>query len=339
MPKEFRGVIISRFIILISIITVPIIIFLIFNLTNFDLWFSSDPILQFWIIRILCPLVYSISWLFFLILFANRFSSTIDTMDRTVGVVPLRLKFFYGINAIFVLFIFVFPLITPIIAILSFASIAWRLTTLKKESWEDSETSFLTKFVMILFASLPIFCTICIIPDYLTLPLFLWFNLWLPLLNLIFIVSYCLCTALAIGSLLILISNSGISEYEQIFINSEDKPNLTHIRITELFLFLFLLYLALNEFAIVHFFYILGFILLLFVSIINFFQGRSKNRNFKGHLLGYLLAAVFMGSDLFFTFISAEFSEFLKIWSLLISAIVFIYIFFYTFVVIEESEF
>ncbi|MHA2325979.1 MAG: hypothetical protein ACXACB_11300, partial [Promethearchaeota archaeon] len=106
MPREVKGLILSRLVVLISIIFVPIVIFLTYNLASFDLWFSNDPDLRIGIIKLLCPTVFSVSWLFFLMLFAERFANTFDDFDRTISVVPSRLKFFYGINAIYILFIF-----------------------------------------------------------------------------------------------------------------------------------------------------------------------------------------------------------------------------------------
>jgi len=340
MPKEIKGIIVSRLIVLISIISIPIIIFLIFNLVDFNLWWSSDPKLNFWIVKVLCPLVFSVSWLFFLILFANRFADTIESMDKTVGVVPLRLKFFFGINAMFIMFIFIFPMITPLVSALSFASMAWRLTTFRKESWDDQEASFITRFLMILFSLLPVFCAVCILPDYLALSVFLWEDIWLPLLDYIFIISYCLCTALAIGSLFILISNAGVSEYEQLFADPAETPSTAGVKILEILLFIGFLYLAGfftgERFDIIDLFYNLGFVIVIFVSIVNFLKGKSKDKRFKGHLLGYLLAAVFMGSNLLA--FNLEFSEFLKIWSLILSASLFIFVFFYTFVKYEDTE-
>ena len=335
MPKQVKGVILSRLIVLISIILVPIIIFVIFNVVEFKLWYSDDPALNFWILRVLCPLVFSVSWLFFMILFANRFSGAIESMDKTVGVVPLRLRFFFGLNALFILFIFVFPIITPIISILSFASMAWRLTT-RKESWDEAETSFSTKFLMILFSILPIFCTICILPQYILLSIFLWEVVWLPLLPFIFILSYCLCTALAIGSLFFLIANKGVSEYEQIFVDSTVEKYIWQIRILEILLFIFFLFLALVGIPVITFFYYVGFIIVFFVSIVNFFNGKRKDVSFKSHFLGYFLAAVFMGSNLLI--FNADLALIIQEVSLIISAGVFILIFFYTFLRFEESE-
>ncbi|MFX1257190.1 MAG: hypothetical protein ACFFAN_04995 [Promethearchaeota archaeon] len=334
MPREFKGIIVSRLIVLISIVLVPVIMFLIFILADFKLWFSDDPALNFWIIKILCPTVFSVSWLFFLILFANRFSETIESMDKTIGVVPLRLRFFFGVNALFILFIFVFPLITPLISILSFSSMAWRVTTFKKESWDEHKTSLITKILMVLFSIVPVFCTICIIPDYIALAIFLWESVWLPLLDYIFMISYCLCTALAIGSFFFLIANKGVSEYEQIFVDTTEQKYLWQIRILELFFFIFFLILALLELEIVVFFYYLGFFLVAIVAIVNFINGKRKDVSFKSHFLGYLLAAVFMGSNLII--FSVELAYFIQIWSLVLSAALFIFVFFYTFIKLEE---
>ena len=338
MPKEFKGIVLSRLFILIAIFTVPIIIFLIFILTEFDLWFTTDVRVSVAIVKILVPSVFAISWLYFMLLFANRFSETIEAMGSTVGIIPLRLKIFYGINAIFVLFIFVFPLITPVVSILSFASMMWQLTTYKKESWdEDTKTPFITKFLMVLVSILPIFCTISVIPEYFDLSFFLWNNIWMILLPHIFIFSYCLCTSLAIGSLFILIVNRGVSEYEELFADPSKTESMMNVKILEVFLFAFFLFLDYGGFEVIELFYNVGFFLVLFVSIVNYISGKSKMKQFNSHVFGYLLAAVFMGSNLLI--LNVQLSEFLQAASLSIFAEVFIVVYIYTFKSHQETEF
>jgi len=335
MSKTVKGIIFSRLIVLLAAILVPTSIFLIFTFVDFNLWYSNDPNLNFWIVKVLSPIVFSSSWLFFIILFANRFANTLDSFDDKVSVVPSRLKFFYGVNAIYILFIFVFPLITPVIAILSFASFAWRLTTFRKESWkDDSKTSFLTKFAMVLASLIPIFCTVSIIPEYLELPLFLWNSVWIFLIDFLYKVSYSLFTALSIGSLIILFSNSGISEYEQIFADTNQKKKFTHIKILEVFLFGFFLFLDINDYPIKHLFYTAGLIIVIFTYFVNLIRGKSKYGSFKSYFVGYLIAAIFIGSNVILS--STEISIFLRIWSLLISAILYIFVLFYTFLTIED---
>ena len=335
MSKTVKGILIPRLIVLLAIILVPLSIFLIFSFVDFNLWYSNEASLNFFVIKILSPIVYSVSWLFFLILFANRFANTMESFDDKISVVPSRLKFFYGINAVYILFIFVFPIITPVISILSFASFAWRLTTFRKESWEeDTKISFITKLIMVLASVIPIFCTVSIIPEFLELPLFLWNNIWLYLVDYLFKISYSLFTALSIGSLIILFSNSGISEYEQLFTDTTQKKSFVNVKVLVVFLFGFFLFLDLNNYPIVELIYTAGLVIVIFTYLINLIRGRSKYGSFKSYFLGYLIAAVFIGSNVILT--SEEISIFLRVWSLLISAILYIFVLFYTFITLED---
>ncbi len=330
MSREIKGIILSRLIVLVVIIFVPIVIFLIYNLVDFNLWFSNDQTLKTILIKFLCPIVFSVSWLFFLILFVNRLANTLDDFDKTISVVPSRLKFFYGINAVYILFIFIFPIITPIIAVLSFASFAWRLTTFRKKRWEeDTKVSLITWIMIGVFAILPTFCGIIVLPEFLTLALFLWRVIWVPHLDILFTISYSLFTALAIGSFVLLFLNSGISEYEQLFEESSKKQRFWNVKILEIGLFGFFLFLDFGEYDVINLFYIAGFVFIILTSIINFFQGKMKIVSFKSHLFGYIIAAIFIGSNVIFS--TTEISGFLRVWSLIISAVLYIIVFFYTF--------
>ena len=335
MTKTVKGILIPRLIVLLAIFLVPLSIFFIFSLVDFNLWYSNDASLNFFVIKILSPIVYSVSWLFFLILFANRFANTMESFDDKISVVPSRLKFFYGLNAIYILFIFVFPIITPVISILNFASFAWRLTTFRKESWEeDTKTSFLTKLVMVLASLIPIFCTVSIIPEFLELPIFLWNNIWLNIIDYLFKISYSLFTALSIGSLIILCSNSGISEYEQLFTDTTQKKSFTNVKVLVVFLFGFFFYLDYYNYPIIDLIYTAGLVIVILTYLINLIRGRSKYGSFKSYFLGYLIAAVFIGSNVILT--TDEISGFLRFSSLLISAILYIFVLFYTFITLDE---
>jgi len=334
MSKEIKGIIVSRLIVLVSIVLVPIVIFFIYNYVDLNLWYSNDLVLRIVIIKIICPLIFSISWLFFLILFVNRFANTLDNFDSTISVVPSRLKFFYGINAVYIMCIFIFPMITPIISILSFASMAWRLTTIRKEVWdEDTKVSLITWITMALASIIPIFCAVSVIPEFFVLAYFLWDAIWIPLLPYLFSFSYALFTALAIGSFILLFYNAGISEYEQFWAEPSKKKNIWLIKILEILLFAFFLFLDIGDYDVKIIFYIAGFIFIIITSFVNFIQGKSKVKGFKSHLFGYLIAAVFIGSNVLFS--TSEISEFLRVWSLLISAILYIFVFFYTFIKTE----
>ncbi|MFX1468593.1 MAG: hypothetical protein ACFFB8_07995 [Promethearchaeota archaeon] len=334
MPREIKGIIISRLIVLVVILLVPIAIFLIYNFADFNLWYSNDPVLKTIIIKLVCPFIFSISWLFFLILFINRLANTLDEFDSVISVVPSRLKFFYGINAIYFMLIFIFPLITPVVSILSFASMAWRLTTFRRKRWEeDTKVSLITWIMMALTSIIPIFCAVSVLPEYFVLASFLWEIIWIPLLPYLFSISYSLFTALAIGSFILLFYNAGISEYEQFWVDDSKKERFWNIKILEILLFGLFLYLDLGGFDVIDLFYLAGFILILITSIVNLFQGKTKIKSFKSHLVGYLIATVFIGSNVIFS--TSEISEFLRVWSLIISAILYIFVFFYTFLKVE----
>ncbi|MHA1149638.1 MAG: hypothetical protein ACTSR8_15490 [Promethearchaeota archaeon] len=342
MSDREGGIIVSRLLVVISVVLVPIIIFLIFIIGNFHLWFTIwipvDAEMEFLILKVLCPLVFSVSWLFFLILFATRLANTLDSMDKTISIVPLRLKLFFGINALFIMFIFVIPLVTPLIAVVSFMAMAWRITTFRKKDWEGEKAGVLTKIMEGIFALPPLFCTVVILPEVITLSVFLFTEIWIPLLDIIFIISLCLCTALAFGSFIILIQHSGVSEYEQLFAAPSEEKSKTSVRFLQLALFAFFLFLAFYGFTVIELFYNMGFILVLIVTTINYLRGKRQDKAFKGHLLGYLLAAVFMGSNLlFFSFTFSAFSELLRVGSLVISASLFIVVFFYVFITYEET--
>ncbi len=338
MPKEVKGIVLSRLIVVISIILIPIITFFIFYLVDFGLWYTSNATLNFLVIKILCPIVFSVSWLFFLILFAKRVAASIDNMDNLTGVIPLRLKIFYGIIAGFLALIWFIPLATPIVSILSFSSMAWRLTTHGKESWDDPKVSNLTKFTMVLFSIIPIFCFISILPDYMILAQFLFEQIWTPMVNFIYILSYTLCTALGIGSFIVLITNQGVAEYEQIFEDNTESKTLLGIKLFELILFVFLFLLAWYGFEIVDLFYYIGFGIVVLVFIVNFVNGKRRDRSFRSYFLGYILAVIFIGSSLIFSYFEIEFFETLGILSLISSGFLFAIAFIYTFLKLEESE-
>ncbi|MBY9007204.1 MAG: hypothetical protein KGD63_10650 [Candidatus Lokiarchaeota archaeon] len=337
MSREVGGIIVSRLIILIALIIIPLSSFLIFIFADFELWYTDDPNTIFWMTKVLCPLVFSLSWIFFIGIFLNRLAMSFDKMDNTISIIPLRLKLFYGAIAVVVIFIFILPIITPFISIISFMSLAWQGSTRKKENWDESKTPFSTKLLMVGAALLPIFCTISIISEFVRISFLFSTSIWADLTEHIYIWSYCLCTALAIGSLFVLLANKGISEYESIMVDKTQKKKMWYVNIVELGLFVFFLYLAYGKFKIIEFFYTAGFILIIFVSIVNYFAEKQKTGKYKSHILGYILAALFMGSNVLIFQNTGV--EIISIISMIVLAGIFIIVFLLTFITMEETEF
>ncbi len=333
MARTYKGLYISRLIVLASIFAIPVVVFIIFFLGDFNLWYSDNALAEFLVLKLLCPLTFSVSWFYFISLLKERVANTIDAMDRVTSIIPLRLKIFYGMIALVVLFIFVFPLLTPVICVLSFMSMAWHVST-QEHDFSEGGIPFITKLLIGLAVILALFCTISIIPQYISLFTFLFTGIWLYFIEHIYIFSYCLCTSLAIGSVFFMYENKGVSEYEDIFTSPSASKEVSYVKYVEFILFIFFLFLAYLEIELIILFYWSGFIIVTVVGIINLFTSKEESGKYSGHILGYLLAAIFMGSNVLSYFLIAQIIESI---SLITAALVFIIIFLLTFILVEEE--
>ena len=96
-------------------------------------------------------------------------------------------------------------------------------------------------------------------------------------------------------------------------------------------------FVAYGKFKIIEVFYTAGFILIIFVSIVNHFAERQKSGSYKSHILGYILAALFMGSNVLI--FQSSSAEIISIISMIVLAGVFIIVFLLTFIWMDETEF
>jgi len=78
----------------------------------------GDPFLDLLFHRLAVPIVFSAPWLGLIYYQRYRLANTVHIMDETISSVPLRWRVFYGINAAFVLMLFVLPMTTPPLAII-----------------------------------------------------------------------------------------------------------------------------------------------------------------------------------------------------------------------------
>ncbi len=298
MPRRIKGILVSRIITVFLAVAIPIAIWLTFTLGSFEVAWFPEGTLKWVVIKVLTPLIYSVSWVMMFSLFATRISRTIDSFDKSSSVIPLRLLFFYGLNALFVLGIFVFPVITPVVSVLAFMSLAWRLTTIRKTNWgEEERVSALTWVVMIIFAIPPVFCAILIMPEILVFAVHLWEDLWLPIVDILYDGSLMICTALTFGSLIFLI-RAGVSEYEQLGSAKKDDINLPAIWTFEVAMAAFLLFLMFAKIEFVRVFTWAGLVVAVFVTGVNYFRGRQAVVDFKSHTIGYIIAIAFVLAQL-----------------------------------------
>ncbi|MHA1818862.1 MAG: hypothetical protein ACTSU2_03215 [Promethearchaeota archaeon] len=336
--RRIKGLKISRLLVLLSIIFVPIGTFFIFNSSMRSI-FRMDWVPVEWrdIILNITPWVYTISWVFMLVLFANRIAGTFDIIDSNFSVIPNRLKIFYGINAIVVMIIFVFPLLTPVVGILAFASFGYRLGVIGHDWDKYDYTPRIAYILAVIFSIIPLFISVAVIPDMLAFSEKLWAIYWLPLINPLYKFSMDLCTALTIGSLVILVK-TGVTEYEQIESISHNKDlNLNWVKGLEVLLFLLFIFMEWKKIEFIKAFYYAGFIIVIFITFVNFMRGRAIQKDFRSYSFGYILTIILLGANTL-SLDQLGFGEMVKNISLIVSALMYIVLTIIVFLKYNEED-
>lgn len=296
--RRIKGLLVSRLLVIISIIAIPIFIFLLFSGSTLSL-FKMEWIPLEWREEILMitPWVFTFGWLFMLILFANRISGSVDDLDENFQVIPGRYRLFYGINALSLMVIFAFPISTPLVAVLAFASAGYRLATLRTD-WNKVEKTPVGAIVLaIIFAAIPAIISVAVLPDLLTFSQFIWNEFWVLLIDPLYTISLAMSTALTFGSLIILFQ-IGVSEYENAGVLSEEQDeHRIQIMFFEALLFAFLIFMEWKNLEFKNLFYYTGFVVVVFITIINWIKGRNAPADFKRYTFGYLLTIVLYGAN------------------------------------------
>ncbi len=333
----------SRVLIVAMVFIMPIFIFVEFSTLVFDVPLITDPAIKEFIVHWLAPAIYAIGWVFILITFATRSAETVQAIATSSKIIPMRMRLFYTVNALFLAVLFAFPVATPIIAVIAFASFGWRLTTFRVEWDSGKKVGAITYIVMILFAVTPALLSIIYIPATIDLAVQFWTDYWLPLVvDYLYKFSMCLATALTFGSLIYFIQ-TGASEYDQaqlkVNVNGEQRSFGT-VKLFQGVMFVFLLYLEWVDLPIRSLFYWVGLIIVIFISLIGLVRRGGEGIQFdRSYFLGYLLTAAFFVGELWHLDIPGiNFSETIKSWLLVITAIVYIATFVYKFFTYEEED-
>lgn len=318
-----------------SVFAIPVGIWVTFSLVDFQVaWFPEGPFKRA-MVQYVTPLLFSASWVFILVLFANRAAATVDAMDKSTLVIPLRMRLFYGLNAVFVLIIFVIPLSTPLVSVISAASLGWRLSTVRKSDWgEETRVSALSWVLMVGFSVFPALASAMIVPELFLLAQNLWLNYWLPVVDLLYDGSLALCTALTFGSLIFLIK-TGVSEYEQVPLKEDDAAALRGIRVFEFMLFAFFSFLLWRQIEFVRVFFWAGLFVAIFVTAVNYLRGRDVP-NFNSFTTGYLIAIAYLAAQLLWSTTPLE--GLMKNVTLLFTALTLIVVLVITFFRVEVED-
>ncbi len=150
------------------------------------------------------PVVFAFPWVLFIFIFQERTTKAFSNLSEKTTIIPFRWRLFYGFNTLIIVSFFLFPFISPPLAVFAALVLAWRIVYHSEFIWNKGSGARL------LYTAL-LFCLIAALPVYL---LFFWFtyflssigplvfSTWIVLVDPIYFVSCCLVNALAIGSLL-----------------------------------------------------------------------------------------------------------------------------------------
>ncbi|HMF29898.1 MAG TPA: hypothetical protein VKK79_00675, partial [Candidatus Lokiarchaeia archaeon] len=320
----------SRVITVVFVPLVPIAIFLYFYFLGITItvpWIP-DPDVAAIVVKWVAPALFAFGWAFILLLFVTRIADTFEEFETTSKVIPLRLRFFYGLDALALAILFAFPMITPVIAVIAFASLGWRLMTSRTDWDSDAKAGAGTYIVMILFAIPPAACAYIYIPATLILAQYFWNNFWLSNVLILYNIAMSLSTATTIGSLIYFIK-TGASEFEQaqqggIALAGGNQQSFVGVKVFQVILFAFFLFLYYEDIPILSLFFWGGLAITVFIMAVNLFRGGGPGslQLDRTVFFGYLLSAGFYVVEL-----GWKLDENLKSMMLIIAALVFLAVF------------
>ncbi|MFX1560317.1 MAG: hypothetical protein ACFFBL_07000 [Promethearchaeota archaeon] len=207
----------------------------------------GDTMLDLLFHHLAVPIVFSAPWLGLIYYQRYRLSNTVYIMDDTISSVPLRWRVFYGINAAFVLMLFVLPMTTPLLAIVLGLYVAgtvfYRIGVGKFGGGKPGAA--LAILGAIALCILPTFVMLEFLPSYIDvweLILATWESFWLQV---VYGFAQCLVNSLSFGAPIYFIY-FGAQEYDRgLYGEVYTKTPTKWIRIGEFILFLVFLILYL----------------------------------------------------------------------------------------------
>jgi hypothetical protein len=180
----------------------PVYFFLLTIFLPIQLAPFADPLWNWLFHYVATPIVFSAPWIGWIYYKRYRLANMVHIMDETITSVPLRWRIFYGANAAFILMIFILPMATPVVAIISGLIVAghvfYRIGVGKLGGGKIA--AFLGFFVAIGLCTLPAFVMIVFIPEFIPLwqsVLVAWNTFWV---NVAYGFAQCLVNALSFGA-------------------------------------------------------------------------------------------------------------------------------------------
>ncbi len=152
------------------------------------------------------PVAFAFPWILFVYIFRERTINASDIMNRKGNLIPLRWRMLYGFNTLIILAFFIFPFISPPLAIFAALVLAYRIVHYSEKIWEKTQGTRLgyTLILFLLLAAIPIYLTIIWFQYFITYVAFFILMVWITNFDLMYFTSLCIVNALSVGALLAL---------------------------------------------------------------------------------------------------------------------------------------
>lgn len=150
------------------------------------------------------PIAFAFPWILFVFIFRERTINSWETMKIKSNLIPLRWRMLYGFNTLIILTFFLFPFVSPPLAVFAALVLAYRLVHSSESIWEKSHGARLgyTLVLFILLSSVPIYLTFIWFQYYIFYVSALVLTTWFTYFDLMYFSSLCIVNALAVGALL-----------------------------------------------------------------------------------------------------------------------------------------
>ncbi|MFX0169051.1 MAG: hypothetical protein ACFE89_06765 [Candidatus Hodarchaeota archaeon] len=174
---------------------------------NLTLTLVSLPLPQSSAVRyFIIPVVFAFPWILFVYIFRERTINASEIMNAKGNLIPLRWRMLYGFNTFIILGLFIFPFISPPMAIFAALVLAYRLVHRSEGIWNKSSGTR-TGYTLILFlllAAVPVYLSVIWFQYFLTSVVGVIFTTWITYFDLMYFTSLCIANALSVGALLAL---------------------------------------------------------------------------------------------------------------------------------------
>ncbi len=241
------GIPMTRLIVVLLAITVPIYFFVFMRMLPFQLAPFTDALWNYLFHYFLVPIVFTLTWVLSIYFMRYRLANTVYLTQKTVSSIPIRWLIFYGINALFVGIFFILPLMTPVIAIIGGLHIAAKVIYRFGMSrvGHHRVATIMALCAALVLSALPFLIMYHFIPNYLQVwngVLTLWSTTWL---SIIYGISQCIVNALSFAAPVHFIYY-GAQEYDRgLYGHVYTEVPLRRIRLLEFGFFLIFIYIYL----------------------------------------------------------------------------------------------